>query len=49
MFNAKLPCSFMITTVSVKIGYYHPTNSKQRFGVFIKLVAVAFLFEVTTG
>lgn len=47
MFNGKDPCSFMITTVTVKNGYYHPTSSKQRFGVFLKLVAVAFLFEVT--
>lgn len=44
MLNAKVPCSFMIT---VKNGYSHPTSSNQRFSVFIKLVAVAFLFEVT--
>lgn len=47
MLNAKVPCSFIITTVTVKNGYCHPTSSKQRFSVFIKLVAVAFLFEVT--
>lgn len=47
MLNVKVPCSFMMKTVTVKNGYYHPTSSKQRFGVFITLVAVAFLFEVT--